>query len=235
MRVSYDKWLQVLRVVIKIINKMPINYVLFGAAAYASWVEPIMTKDIDILLIPFPPEEKQREIISRICNELRCVSRVISMDALKGNRLIMQVDYEDEIIGIEMWAKILRRDASILFSRAVKRQLNDIEVRVLSLEDFLATKICDLTPEPRDIEIIEKTLRKFKDTIDIDKIAEAIIDLHHEATAIFNILEWYKGKLPLYAKTLIKKLLKGVTIPVRNYVIQTLEQRGDPINRQEQI
>jgi len=202
---------------------------VFGAAAYVTWVEPIATKDIDILLYPFPSDKMQDEITDNLCNELNCIQKTKSIDAWEGNRLIIKFSLEESVVSIEFWEKILRRDPINIFNRRVLRSINSLKAYFISLEDFIASKLCELTPEPLDKYKIEKIFAKWGDKINLNKVITAIIELNHETTAVFNILNWYPSKLPRHLKKIIVGLLGSLSTPIRNDVVKLLEERGDPI------
>lgn len=229
MKTPYSEWFRIFRKIILILDRLNIGYMVFGAAAYVLWVEPVSTKDIDILLHPFPTEEEQELLIESICESINCIQKIKSIDAWEGNRLIINARVGGSVVGIEFWEKILRSEVCRVFERRVTKTVNSLKIHVIALEDLLASKICDLTPEPLDRDKIDKILAKWGGSISVDKVTRAIIEFHQEATAVYNILNWYPNKIPRPLKQIIKGLIRLLSVPIRNEVIKILEERGDPI------
>ena len=207
MKVPFNTWFNYFLKIVDILDTYKINYALFGAAAISIISRPISTKDIDILVYPFPTNKQVLEILDKICLEIKCIKRFIEIDAIEGKRAIIIADTEKGPLGIEMWEKILRREPEKFFKRSIKIPYQNKKIRILKPEDLLATKLCELSPEPLDREKIETLINNSKYEINLDEVIKVIIDLNYETVAIWNILDWYPKKLPEYAKTVIRKLL----------------------------
>jgi len=211
-------------VVLDILEKLNIDYALFGATAFSLLVTPLSTKDVDILVYPFPKKIDAFFISDEICSKLRCIKSSIEIDALEGNRIIIGIDTEEGPLSIELWERILRRNPERIFAKRIEIMRGGRKIKILKPEALLATKICDLTPEPLDRDKIEGLIKKLQKQINLDEVVNVILELNHEVTAVVNLIEWYPSRLPHYARYIIEKLLPYLSIHVRDEVLRKLEK-----------
>ena len=223
LKISFNTWLKYALTILDILDELNIDYALFGAVAFSLLVKPLSTKDIDILVYPFPNEIKALSILNQICAKVKCIKSSIEIDALEGNRIIIGIDTEEGPLSIELWEKILRRDPMKILTEKIEITYKKKQIKILKPEALLATKICDLTPEPLDKDKIEGLIRKMRKQINLDEVINIILRLNHEVTAVINLIEWYPRKLPQYAKYIIKKLLPYLSTHIKNEILKRLE------------
>ena len=168
MKVSPQYWMSLLLKVVNWLREKSFEYVIFGSACFSLLVRPVSTKDIDILIRPFPSVDDASRITMELCNVLNGVRAFPLFDALEGHRIIVEVETLDGLVGIELWSRILREKKSVIFiDKSIEILYDGNNIRILPPEIFLATKLCELTPEPVDREKIDELLNVYGEKLDI--------------------------------------------------------------------
>ena len=219
MKISFDNWIDPALKIVNILEESNLNYAFFGAVAISILSKPLATKDVDILIHPFPKEDTAFHIIDSIRNVLNVKKASLELDAVEGNRIILIIETKEGPLGIDMWEKILRRDAKTIIEEIEIIEYKGKQVRILSPEALLAAKICELTPEPLDKEKIESLIEHRKE-INYDKTVDIIYRLGHEWTALLNITMWYPTKKPRFAKIILEKIIQKMPPKMRKEAIE---------------
>ncbi|MEX0568226.1 MAG: hypothetical protein Q6363_003585 [Candidatus Njordarchaeota archaeon] len=197
MKISPPYWMSIMLRATEWLEDKNISYTIFGSACFSLLVRPISTKDIDILIRPFPEIEESSKFAIELRSLLGGVRAFPLFDALEGDRIIVEVETPDGLVGIELWSHILREKKSVIFiDKSIEVQYHGSTLRILPPELFLATKLCELTPEPADKEKIDELLHVYGEKIDIEYVIWAIKILNCSSLARGNIDLWYEEKKP---------------------------------------
>ena len=73
MKIHYEIWFKNLLRVIDYLTTNGMKYCLFGSACYSFLVKPVATKDIDILIYPFPSSTDLFHVTTELCQLLEGV------------------------------------------------------------------------------------------------------------------------------------------------------------------
>ncbi len=197
MKASPSYWMSIMIKVTEWLTDKDISYTIFGSACFSLLVRPVYTKDIDILIRPFPEIEESSKFAIELRNILGGIRAFPLFDALEGDRIIVEVGTPDGLVGVELWSHILREKKSIIFiDKSIEVSHQGKTLRVLPPELYLATKLCELTPEPIDKERIDELLHVYEDKMDIEYVIWAIKILNCPSLAKGNINLWYGEKKP---------------------------------------
>jgi len=226
LKIPFEAWFEPALKFIEVLEEHNLNYALYGAAAISLLTNPLSTKDIDILIHPFPNEQQAFNIISDAKKRMKVRKYALEYDAIEGNRIILIVETNKGPLGIDAWEKLLRRDPSHVINKILEIKIDNKTIKVLKPEALLATKLCELTPEPLDREKIERILKHTK-KINIDEVVDVIYTLAHEWTAILNIRSWFPQKRPKKIKEILEKIINKLPPRQRNEALRKLRENEE--------
>jgi len=207
MRIPPKYWMSLLLKTVNWLQNKGFEYVIFGSACFSLLVRPVATKDIDILIRPFPSVNDASRITMELRNFLNGIRAFPLFDAVEGDRIIVEVETPRGLVGVELWSYILREKETVIFiDKSIEVEYCGKKLRVLPPEIFLATKLCEITPEPADKEKIDELLEANKEKLSIESIIWAMRVLKCSGLAESNIDIWYGKNRPKLLQKVLEKL-----------------------------
>jgi hypothetical protein len=208
MPVTPSFWLPILKKLIRTLNEKGLTTVFFGGVCHSVYLQPADTKDIDVVVYPFPKGNDALALKDEIADFVGAIRSYILTSKVDGNRIVVEcpVPYGFPF-GIELWEKVLRRDPRSFVERAVEGKIDGLRLRVFNEIDYLTSKLADFFPDPTDAAKVREFVEKMD--VDCEKIFERIVGLGLEVQAIYNLSLFFE-RIPRKLKPLYARLVDSL-------------------------
>lgn len=129
--------LDVLLDVVSKLNELGIDYMLTGSMAMNYYVEPRMTRDLDIVIDIYPKD------VNKLIEQFSCeyyISKEALLEALE-NYSSFNIIHNTAIVKIDFMVRELKGYREVEFSRRQKIKIDNEEIDIVSKEDLIISKL----------------------------------------------------------------------------------------------